>query len=530
MKSALVPQNLDMAQFGDKSEKVALVLDRVYRSKLYRNAYGYSQQRKDFSEPVSLNMKCLVKGLGEPTAPIMDLICLSNRHKQNGTQPIAEVLVRIRKAKKGVHAALYVLAEAYRVKPIIYRLQRTRNPIFKYDKIAMDAVTAEYPVNYQRVCRHIKTLSLEMDEAQCQELVQRKRNQYIQEDRERYVDNRVSMLMARYPKMSEGIAYTKATASWEQCSQKRIAKLDDEHHDSLLFLQDKVLEMEGKTEMPIYALDEQGRLHYYLTNMSEELRPYIRLDGCKMTSYDLGTSQCVFVWVTLREYIRKNAITLADVKQQADEVMETMRQCGDGTVPDYVAEGFETLQRKRRPQTLDDEMRQLGKLLGKDFYADIMQTINWKFDRRRFKTDVLFPFLYGKKPSWSSKSERKTMMHYFLAKFPAVYCILWRMRQFTGLCHEYHQRIENNEHPLKVLEYIAETYCTAEFPKAMQREEANMFFNVIIPQIQQPLITIHDSIVVQAGKRCNVSEIIKRAFWEKYQIRVRVSCEHWYKS
>ena len=61
----------------------------------------------------------------------------------------------------------------------------------------------------------------------------------------------------------------------------------------------------------------------------------------------------------------------------------------------------------------------------------------------------------------------------------------------------------------------------------MQRQEANMFFNVIIPQIEQPLITLHDCIIVQAGKKCEVAKIIKQAFMEQYQINVHVKCERW---
>jgi hypothetical protein len=293
--------------------------------------------------------------------------------------------------------------------------------------------------------------------------------------------------------------------------------------------------MEGKSEMPIYKQDERGRLYYYLTNMSEELRPYIRLEGCKMMSYDLGTSQCVFVWVTLREYIRENRITLADIKEQAIEIIDTIKHCGEGIVPDYVQEGFNALKRKRKPQTLDDEMRQLGKLLSKDFYDDIMRTIEWErlangnFDRKRFKTKILFPFLYGRKPSWQSKTDRKTIMHYFLKKFPAVYCVLWRMRRFTEVCKDSYQMTKDTVRYKEIEAYIDATYKPADFPKEMQRLEADMFYNVIIPQIEQPCVTIHDSIIVQAGKKCSVASIIKQSFMDKYQIKVLVKCEPWYR-
>ena len=41
-----------------------------------------------------------------------------------------------------------------------------------------------------------------------------------------------------------------------------------------------------------------------------------------------------------------------------------------------------------------------------------------------------------------------------------------------------------------------------------------MFYEVITPQIDQPLVTIHDSILIEAGKKCEVANIIKEAFRE----------------
>jgi hypothetical protein len=288
--------------------------------------------------------------------------------------------------------------------------------------------------------------------------------------------------------------------------------------------------MEGKDEMPIYSLDPQGRLHYFLTNLSEELRPYVRLNGCKMTSYDIGTSQPVFIWIALWEYIRENKITLDDVKQQASEIIETIKQCNSGTVPDFVQEGLTALKLKRREQTLDDEMEHLGKVLGKDFYKDIMQTIEWQSDRKRFKSKVLFPFLYGKKPSWgkSDNPDRKTMMHYFIKKFPAIYCVLWQMRRFTAICWDFHRMTREGIRYLDIKKHIDNTYNPAEFPKEMQRREAEMLYEVIIPQIDYPCVTIHDSVIVQAGKKCDVAQIIRQAFVEKYQIEIRVNREDWY--
>jgi hypothetical protein len=268
--------------------------------------------------------------------------------------------------------------------------------------------------------------------------------------------------------------------------------------------------------------------------MPEELRPYIRLDGCKMMSYDLGTSQPVFIWIALKDYIRENKITLDNVKQQADEIMNTIKDCNDSIIPDFVQEGFAALKRKRKPDTLDIEIEQLGKVLGKDFYKDIMQTLDWerlsdgKFNRKTFKSKVLFQFLYGRRPKWKTKSGHKTIMHYFLTKFPSLFCVLWKMRRFTEICQDYYQMTKDGIHYKEIKEHIDITYSPADFPKAMQNREAIMFYNTIIPQINQPCVTIHDSIIVQAGKKCDVPKIIKQAFKDLHEIDVRVSCEPWY--
>jgi hypothetical protein len=231
---------------------------------MYKNAYGYAKPRGQFTDPVAINMKHLKMILKENATPILDLICRSQRHEQDGTQPIEEVLIRVKSAVNGYHSALYVLANPYRVKPCIYKLKRLRNPVFKYDKEEMDKIIAGWSENYQNVCASIMTLSLEMNEEQCKGLIGRIRDEYIQEDRKMYIDKKISTLMKRSSKVSKDIAQKKAIASWEEVRTKRIAQLDEEHYDSLLFIENKFLEMDNKTEMPIYSLDEMGRLHYYL--------------------------------------------------------------------------------------------------------------------------------------------------------------------------------------------------------------------------------------------------------------------------
>ena len=187
-------------------------------------------------------------------------------------------------------------------------------------------------------------------------------------------------------------------------------------------------------------------------------------------------------------------------------------------------------------------MKRFAKVLSKDFYNDAMMTLGWNmayddtkkeyvYDRDSFKSKVLFPFLYGTMPSWSkstTKKERKTMMHYFIEKFPGIYCVLWRMRRFTEILLDFNRRISNNEPYRTVMKHIKKTYETSSFPLEMQRLEADMIYDIIAPQIQQPFVTLHDSIIVQAGKKCNVSEIIKEAFKNKYDFKVCVKCEMWH--
>ena len=528
MKNAFVPSNLDLTIFGEKADKIAFILDRMYRKKAYSNRYGHVRKKRDITKPVTINMEYLKEKLHENPAPLMDMICYSKRHRKNGTKPIERVLIRTKPHKNGVHAAYYKLVKQYQVKPKVHRPQRTKKPVFKYDKETMEARIATWPENYQKVCQNIKLLTLEMDERQCIDLQGWVREKYIRKDRKKNLRNKVEILKRRNPNKGMIAIMRKATASWEEQKERRIAKLDSDNYDRLLFIHDKFLEMKDKDEMPVYNLDGQGRLHYYLTNMSEELRPFVRLGGCKMVSYDLGTSQPVFVWITLRDYIRANNVTLDMIKRQADEIIETIGECSDGDVPEYLLEGFEALKRKRSLQTLDDEMKQLGKMLSIDFYKDVMDTIDWQHDRKKFKTDVVFPFLYGKKPNWNPKTKGKTMMHYFLKKYPAVYCVLWRMRRFTEICQTYYQMTREKKHPLDILDHIDKTYQTSEFPKMMQRVEADMFYNTIVPQISQPFVTIHDSIVIQDGKKCDISRIIKAAFMDKYGIKVCVNREKWH--
>ena len=408
-----------------------------------------------------------------------------------------------------------------------------REQISKYNQAKEAEMVASMPESYQTVCGHIKNLTLELDEARFEELRPKFQDNYIQEARTKYIKDWKHKFMNRDPEMSKDNAELKAIALWENYEEKRIKKLHKENYERMIFIEDKVLEMDGRDEMPIYGKCEQGRLHHYLTNMPRELYPFVRLNGCKIMSYDLKTSQPIFIWIALGEYIEKHNITLECVKKQADEILETIRFCGYGTVPVYIQESFDVLKQNLNPKLLEVEMTQLGKLFGKDFYDDVMQSLNWErksdgtFNRDTFKSNVLFPFLYGTKPSWGKGNGYKKMIHYFVEKFPAIYTVLWRMRRFTEICLEYHRMTKDGIHFKEINKHIKKKFNTADFPKDMQARESRMFFEVIIPQIDIPCVTIHDSILVESGKKCNVAEIIGEAFLRLHQIKVRVESKIW---
>jgi len=94
MKHAFVPRNLDMSVFGEKADKIAMILNHLYRIRLYKNDYGFAKQNKDFSRGVALGMNHLRKVVGENASPLMDMICHSKRHDENGTHPIQSLDTR----------------------------------------------------------------------------------------------------------------------------------------------------------------------------------------------------------------------------------------------------------------------------------------------------------------------------------------------------------------------------------------------------------------------------------------------------
>ena len=73
------------------------------------------------------------------------------------------------------------------------------------------------------------------------------------------------------------------------------------------------------------------------------------------------------------------------------------------------------------------------------------------------------------------------MIQYFVGKFPAVYCVLWKLRRFTEICIEDYRLSQDKSVPYPERKRrIKDKYQTAGFPKEMQRREAQMFFDVII--------------------------------------------------
>lgn len=111
------------------------------------------------------------------------------------------------------------------------------------------------------------------------------------------------------------------------------------------------------------------------------------------------------------------------------------------------------------------------------------------------------------------------IMEYYLAKFPATFTLLWKLKDLTKVCNVYHKMKGQIRGYMALKKYMRQHCGTyADLSREMQRIEAKMFFEEILPQVDQPFITIHDSVVVQAGKPSNVGDIIKRTFKEKENI------------
>jgi len=151
MRHAFVPKNLDMSQFGEKADKIAMILNYVYRKRVYADSSGVRMKR-DYTRGIALSMQHLRKVIGENATPLLSTICdMSSKKRQDVPFPLIDVLERIKPAVKGKSAAIYRLTKPYQVRPKIYRLQRTSPPGFKYNKEEMEKTIANWPENYRIV-------------------------------------------------------------------------------------------------------------------------------------------------------------------------------------------------------------------------------------------------------------------------------------------------------------------------------------------------------------------------------------------
>ena len=321
MKPLFVPGNLNMRQFGHDARKIAQILDYIYRAEMYRDQYGCLKKKKcNFHKPVTINIATLKKVLHDNPRKYMEKIC---RLGSLSNTLIEEVIIRVKKPNQFKHqSGRYLFAKPYRVKPVHLHLPRLETANFrKREREIMKQMVASFPENYRNVCQHIQKLTLEINEAQQEELIQQIRNEYIQRVKEEYIQWECTSLAKDYPKMNQYELQGWGEMIWEESDSKKcIKELDEENYDRILFIRDKFLEMRHEDEFPVYSKDAQGRLHYYLTNMSEELRPYVRMDGKKLVSYDLGTSQCVFIWLN-GESPKKCVLLVDSTKYKSETIL-----------------------------------------------------------------------------------------------------------------------------------------------------------------------------------------------------------------
>ncbi len=298
--------------------------------------------------------------------------------------------------------------------------------------------------------------------------------------------------------------------------------------------------------VPFYRVDEFGRFHYYLTNMPRELRPFIRLNGRKLVSYDIVSSQVIFFAMVTRDESQE-WIDFSPIIQEIQE-----------WYPQFLPEGlFEkegenksnqlswTL-KKYRNTRLRNEIDSLFRLLEGDFYRHLMDKANWENSRDDFK-QAFFEILFG-----PNRNCRNKVFKVFRREFPYITLLLWKIKDLGGM-HRREKELSSN-HPveedgenekekktaqrrevLRLLKREAkkEGKYYVRLPRWMQKKEADFMFNKIIPNIdpenKRPFLPLHDCILVERSGRRNVKNIkrlIEDAF-KKEGIKVNVKEKNW---
>jgi len=562
MPSLRVPYNVDMSQFENirwDKERIAYILDYIYRG--CEEGISSGDVEFEFSAKTPIHYETLRYVIrGEPKR-ILNRIARSPWNME----PEIAILETDGSFVPGTRSREYRLTEKYRVDPQCVSVTGIKvNEWFEKErKTALKSISKQ-PENmqpgYLAVIVNLKRLTLEITEEQLQEILQATRAELVEfeldTERQWLVDKmcvlreKIYGFEEKYPSWVHETVWEQANKLWDKLKpdsrpKQAIVKKERSIRQRCALIESKVRRVrdfvDGKPidyEFPFSSIDEQGRLYHHLTNMPKCLRPFVRMDGHKCVSYDLGTSHCVFVCLAVQEYIKENKYTVAMARKQAAEIVRVVRKCTGNVM--YGTNTFYSLRDRRanRAGNMDkailDELKLFKKLLVKDFYQHAIDHINHgrrdyeKYDRDSFKREVFFKFLYGK----NLEFYHNEMVNYFIELFPVIYTILWIEKGLTRIFKTYKKHLDKTFSVKEANDYVNRKIRThANFSKRMMKDEATIFFQEIIPEIMQqskkPFVSVHDCILFKDGKEdIKPTEIIKNAF-RNHGIEVKVKRERW---
>lgn len=290
--------------------------------------------------------------------------------------------------------------------------------------------------------------------------------------------------------------------------------------------------------VPFYSVDDYGRFHYYLTNLPKSLRPFVRFNGKRVTSYDITSSQCIFFAMAVRdETSGRNEINFHYILNEIERVRPKF-------IPDIeaflhaelIALGKENPSysqlRSHRKRQLDNEITTLFQALSGDFYRFMMEKagLKWsaedEFERKRksFKKDF-FEFLYG------PNNRRSRIFRAFQKTFPYIMLVLWKMKGLGGMYQRFQELQQDSESRTLAWKQVKreakqEKKWYVSLPLRMQKTEADFMFNRIAPKINRPFLPVHDCIIVEKTERRNVKDIKKLLEDEFRKLRVKVDIKN----
>lgn len=428
----LVPSNLDMSRFGPDADRIAFILDRVYEGIMEGN-YEEDEDEYDLGIPVTINTDYLKTVLKEPSPQrLLDQIARpvaagSRSVDHRISRLVEEVIETDGKYLAGEHSRSYSLTEKFQASPVEYWTSSNFvRGFYDAEKKRMERILKDHHPSYRKACEHLKRLTLDISKEQLDALIAGLQNDYRQDFKREFLDDLADNYPYREGEFLPGFeweyAREKVEGIWDFQEDELLAWIDAKKHRKIAFALNKIHRVKGidcdqDYEFPVASIDSYGRLHHHLSNIPKYLRPFVRMDGCRVASYDLKTSQPVFLCLTLEKFVDEKGITLIDIKQQAEEIIDTISGI-DGEVPPYLCNGFQTLLRKRSDGIIQDEFRRFRQLLRKDFYEDMIGFLQrerpvselcrlsphrkrWN-GRGEFKGKIFFPFLFGMNLSWKT--------------------------------------------------------------------------------------------------------------------------------